>query len=241
MKRLSIILVAALSAFAIGIIAASVWFSQPPRTTARNTPIALNETLRAQETIQLAPRNTNARRNLAAIKVINHDSEYPITETEFENLTSVAIDHELDLGDSIENQIIVLKSQPNDSRDFKIEQRFETSMTVSDEGPHIDLTGWKHFTSEWREIKKLDSHRFLTSKTSDADRVRFPKVTKKQIYDAILKASDREWAEKARGCASPNSEPCGVGVSTVSLRISARENNAWSVIHQINFLIPMGC
>ena len=112
---------------------------------------------------KISPKKT---RHLAAIEIQRFDPEFEVEETKIEDLSSKPINFDLDLSHSIENQIIVLHPFLNDAREFKIEQQFETSMSVSDEGPHIDLTDWRHYTSDWQEIKKLEGNRFLTSKIS---------------------------------------------------------------------------
>jgi hypothetical protein len=233
MKRFIIRIIATLITFLIGIAAASAWLPQlqPAVNDVKPSPIQ-------QRVVEIPAHKP---KDLAAIEILRYDPELPITETKIENLAAKETDIELDLGESIENQIIALNTYPNDLREFKVEQQFETSMTVMDEGPHMDMVDWKHFTSDWREIQRMEGNRFLTSQISEADNLRFPKVTSKEIYQAVLKGGDRKWAEHARSCKNANDYPCGVTTSRISLRIMAKEDGRWNVIHRINFKIPMGC
>lgn len=180
-------------------------------------------------------------KHLAAIEIVRFDPEIEVGEIKVEDLSVKPIDFDLDLGNSIENQIIALHPYRNDSREFKIEQQFETSMSISDEGPHLDLTDWKHYTSDWQEIKRLEGNRFLTPKISESDYQRFPKVTSKEIYNAVLKWSGKRWANHARSCKTANDGACLVSVSRISFRIKAKENGRWNIIHNINVFVPMGC
>ena len=180
-------------------------------------------------------------RYLEAIEIAQFDPEFVIDETSFQDLSDKPIDFDLDLGHTIENQIIALHPYPDDSREFKIEQQFETSMTVSEEGPHTDLIGWKHYTSDWKEIKRLEGNRFLTSKINESDQERFPKVTSKEIRNVILKAGGKSLADYARSCKTPRDYPCSVALSRISFRILAKENGKWNIIHKINVFVPMGC
>jgi hypothetical protein len=184
---------------------------------------------------------TKNPRNLAAIEIKRFDPEFEVEEIKVEDLSDKPMDFDLDLSHSIENQIIALHPYPNDSREFKVEQQFETSMSVSEEGPHLDLTDWKHYISDWQEIKRLEGNRFLTSKISESDYERFPKVTSKEIYEAVLKRGGKRLADYARSCKTSNDAPCLVGISRISFRIKAKENGKWNVIHKINVFIPMGC
>lgn len=47
-----------------------------------------------------------------------------------------------ELGESIEGQILKVDNLTLD--ELKIEQRYETSISIQNEGPHCDLTNWKH-------------------------------------------------------------------------------------------------
>ncbi|HAK31782.1 MAG TPA: hypothetical protein DCO90_21680, partial [Sphingobacterium sp.] len=55
------------------------------------------------------------------------------------------VEIEAEVGESIEGTYISILS--DQVRDLKVEQRYETSVTIMNEGPHCDLTEWKHFNS----------------------------------------------------------------------------------------------
>ena len=172
-----------------------------------------------------------------------HDPEFEIEErriaVESDGPRETNID--LELGESIENQLVYLHS-PDQKLDYKIEQQFETSMAIGDEGPHYDMTHWKHYTSPWTEITRVSHTRFVTSKLSEADNSRFPNVTRDEIVSAFKKdGADNRWLDLARSCAGPNGGPCYVSVNRISLRISVKEENKWKPVHTLNFSIPMGC
>ena len=235
MKRFTFKIFIVLVIFVSGVAAAFVWDFYPQLAAVKENGSVL-------AALQATPKNAVAQtKNLAAIEIARYDSESEIKETKLEHLTAREITRELGLGENIENQVIALHPFPNDLREFKVEQQFETSMTIMDEGPHYDLTDWKHYISDWQEIQKLAENRFLTSKIDEADSIKFPKVTSKEIYRAVSKNGDEKWVEHARLCKSPNDYPCGVSVSKISFRIMAKENGVWGVIHRINFIIPMGC
>ena len=206
-------------------------------------PVSIESTVPTNSVNPVYQQKTSPKitRHLAAIEIVRFDPEFELEATKFEDLSDKEINFDLDLGNSIENQIIALHPFLNDGREFKIEQQFETSMSVSDEGPHLDLTDWRHYTSDWQEIKKLEGNRFLTSKISESDYQRFPKVSSKEIYNAVLKRSGKRWANYAKSCKTPNDGPCLVGVSRISFRIKAKESGNWKVVHTINVFVPMGC
>lgn len=152
----------------------------------------------------------------------------------------------LTLGEEIENQIIVLRPTPHVSAEFKVEQRFVTSMAIGDEGPHLDLTDWKHYRSPWKETERFAADKFRTLIFDEDPNTTFPAATKEEIYQAVRRASaeypdENRWLELARECESPTDEPCYVGVSRIEFRIKVREGNGWRVVKRLEFDVPLGC
>ena len=66
------------------------------------------------------------------------------------NKDTVNID--IDLGETIEGKIIRIKHHV-DYKNIQLFQRHENSITIMDEGPHCDLTDWKHYYSSWKPLK----------------------------------------------------------------------------------------
>ena len=150
----------------------------------------------------------------------------------------------LELGENIENELLVLRSAVKQT--FKIEMQHETSMAIGDEGPHIDLVDWKHYTSPWRTIKPgvggVDDNKYLVPQIPEAEFTRFPSVTTKEIVAALRKTgAEKRWLNLARTCTGPNRGPCYVSTSRISIRISVKQNTGWKIAHTLNFSIPMGC
>lgn len=178
---------------------------------------------------------------LSVIELKPYDKKYPIMPVKLSKLSRKIIPYEVELGETTENQLIVLHPRPNVLNEFKIEERFETSLTVMGEGPHLDLLNWKHYYSTWRELKKVGKNRFLTPTISEAEASKFPKVSAKEIQNAILKYGDKWWLEHARKVKSPHDSPCGVGISKIWYRILVKNGDQWVVINTIAVDVPMGC
>jgi len=60
-----------------------------------------------------------------------------------------------------------------------------SSMSISAEGPHLDLMGWRHFDSTWTRLVSLDAKRFRTLKSDQMEASRFPSTTKSEIIGAL--------------------------------------------------------
>jgi hypothetical protein len=238
----------ALITFVIGLSAVASWYGQRKRVTIKVDPVIVSKDFDVPPTENPPPGETTTiasesrqSKYLQGIEIVQHDTERTFTQMKFENTAAEKIDVDLDLGDDIENQLIILRPSYASREGLKIEQQFETSFQVYGEGPHVDLTEWKHYRSPWRELRSIGDNMFLTQTISEAEASRFPAVTKAQIYRAVLNAGDERWAEEARTCKTLTSAPCSVGVSRISFRIKVKEEGRWKVVNRLNFMIPMGC
>ena len=167
-------------------------------------------------------------------------------ETTFE-ITSDVIRVNLAVGETSAHAIMLI-SASDASTEFKIEQQYETSLTISAEGPHMDLVHWKHYLSPWSEIEKTGDLEFRSRQVFGNE---FPMTSRTEIIEAArneLKLwsqqgfdAEENWIERAGQCDDPWTEPCGVGVSKVRLKIKVREAGDWKDIQMIEFVVPMGC
>lgn len=123
---------------------------------------------------------------------------------------------------------------------LKLEQRYETSLSVQDEGPHLDLVQWKHFVSDWVEVlpRKAGIYRSLLISQEEANR--FPSIELSSVLDEI-KRQDPNWLNVVKNAKSIRDYPFSIGVSTVSFRISVFTGNKWIPVHVVHCLHPMGC
>lgn len=151
---------------------------------------------------------------------------------------------ELDLGEPIAQIFGVV---PRMNLTFRMEQQIETSLSISDEGPHLDLRDWNHWTSGWKEVEMKDPLRFVPEEPG-GENLPFPRVTTEEIAAAVTDLlkddpnSDSEgWISLARQCRSENDGPCIVTVSEVRLRISVKNGADWKPVQLIRLIVPMGC
>lgn len=176
-----------------------------------------------------------------AIEITSHEEVDEIAHRSFKNLSAHPIYVDLDLSEGIGNEVLVRLRGVDPRHEFKIEQQYETSLAVSNEGPHLDLTDWKHYRSEWREIKNLGDGQFLTLKLSEAESNRFPKVTLREVYREVLKRGGEGWARLVGESKTINEGALYVGVSKFSLRVKVKEDGEWVVLKLLEFSLPMGC
>ena len=131
----------------------------------------------------------------------------------------------------------------DESTQFRVFERYRTSMTVMGEGPHLDLVNWRHFDSEWMPLEQLTQRKFRTLAAERMDTEKFPATTKEELVAAARKAAG-DWPEAidlAKTCAGPNKAPCAVGVSSVYFRIEMLVGDVWTKVGVVEVMIPMGC
>ncbi len=170
------------------------------------------------------------------IEILNIKEDERTRNYKFFDLSKDTILIKMDLAETIENRYVFLTPLTEKYEEFEIEQQYETSMAISGgNGGHYDLLDWKHYTSEWQKINKINKVKFQTLMYNKEDWKRFPKVTLdelKQVTKDIIKRKE---------CQSPNDSPCYVTISTMRLRITGKIDSKWNQLIIFEFKLPMGC
>jgi hypothetical protein len=190
--------------------------------------------------------SAQGQRYLRAIEVFSSgvpggSADKPVAPKRFVALDKRKIAAELELGEGIEGYDVVLRPRPGVAAEFKVEQRIETSMTIQNEGPHLDLIDWKHYYSPWVPLDELGANRYRVREVSEQDKTSFPAAGPEEIRAAVRSAGGEEWARLVKNVRRPGDAPAAVGVSKISLRVSVRDGSGWRVISLIEFSVPMGC
>jgi hypothetical protein len=146
----------------------------------------------------------------------------------------------LELGETIEGQLISLSSEQ--LTDFTIEQRYETSVSIMNEGPHCDLTDWKHFYSDWKQLQLNKTGQFICAKYSEKEYEKFPKISIDDLKKKVKEQCGDEWLKLVEKVKTPTEYPSGVSISRYYLRITGqRKDNGQTVTKLIVIETPMGC
>lgn len=148
----------------------------------------------------------------------------------------------LGLGEYVDNSEVTLNF-PDASVRYRILQRYRTSMSVSAEGPHLDLVDWRHFDSPWTPLERLGALRFKTLPGDQMEHSRFPTTSRSEIVKAVRRRAG-DWPavlELAKSCRSPHDGACWVGISSMYLRIQKHNRGRWADVGMVELRIPMGC
>lgn len=164
----------------------------------------------------------------------------PFDNKDLETIFTDKAEFTADLGETLESSVIVIDTEKY--KDIEIFQAVETSLTIMDEGPHCDLTNWKHYTSDWRKVKELKLNTFQVTSYNNNEFKQFPKVSIQEVMDAARKHCGEGWAKHIKDIKSIYDYPCDVGVSSYFLKIKATDKASRQRIERtIKISIPMGC
>ena len=145
-----------------------------------------------------------------------------------------------ELGETIEGQLISISS--DQLTGLTVEQRYETSVTIMNEGPHCDLTDWKHFYSDWKRLKAKNSGQFICDKYSEKEYEKFPKISIDDLKQKVKDQCGDEWLKLLEKVKTPTEYPSGVGISRYYLKVTGqRKDNGQTVTKFIIIETPMGC
>lgn len=150
---------------------------------------------------------------------------------------------DLDLAEYVDSSEVELNFRDS-SVSYRMFQRYRTSMSISAEGPHLDLVDWRHFDSPWIPLDSLGNKRFRTLPANQMEDSRFPSTTKSDIVKEVRKRVGKDWPELlklAKDCRGPNDGACRVGISSIYLRIQKKIRGGWIDVGWVEFRIPMGC
>ena len=145
-----------------------------------------------------------------------------------------------EVGELIEGQLISISSEL--FSDFKVEQRYQTSITIMNEGPHCDLIEWKHFYSEWKNLKAIKSGQFKGDKYSEKESEKFPKITMEELREAVREHCSEDWVMLLDNATKPTEYPSAVAISRYFLRITGKRKVDGQMVTKIIIIeTPMGC
>jgi len=188
-----------------------------------------------------------------------NEEEVQNTNIHFEELTVTIggytgnyIDHDLtkinkdtaflfsELGSTIEGQVLVVLFE--NLSQVKVEQSYETSVTISKEGPHCDLLNWKHYYSEWKTLKINENGQFICEIYTQEDNEKFPKIEIVDLQQEVKEQCGDDWQLLINDIKSPTEYPSSVSISRYFLKVTGqRKDNGQLITKIIVIESPMGC
>lgn len=191
-----------------------------------------------------AVHNTNESNTITKIKfnelVIAINGMAIFDAEKMERIQKDTAEIEAEVGETIEGRTISISSEQLIG--LNIEQRYETSVTIMNEGPHCDLIDWEHFNSNWKSLKQNSNGQFVGDKYTEEDYNTFPEVSMDELKQTVKEQCGEDWFKLLKKTNSPREYPCAISISRYFLRIvGKRKDNGQKVTKLIIIKTPMGC
>lgn len=150
---------------------------------------------------------------------------------------------EVYFGDDLSNGMIVIKPDTDSGARgvFRISIQLETSMSLGDGGPHLDLVDWKHCTTEWQALSSAGQRRFKVPALSSISTDCFPDVSTEEIRAEIFKQGGERWVEVYDQARINGYDATYIDVSTVRFKVEQQIENEWVPVTTLEMALPMGC
>lgn len=138
----------------------------------------------------------------------------------------------VELGSEVEGRL--LRIDPELDATLSVFQSYETSVSVTKEGPHCDLL-------DWEQLEEQEGY-FQLVRYTPVDREKFVEVRMDEVETAVRNQCGDEWVADLDGVTSVNDYPVGVGISQIRLKVVVAPADGSQPIERfIIFKIPMGC
>lgn len=154
----------------------------------------------------------------------------------------------LELGDEVYGATLQLQPATPGAT-WRVRVQYETSLGLSAEGPHLDLTDWKHCVSDWEVAEAVDAVSFVLPTPSAEQHACFPSYTRAELEQAVRAyavaqgdpAMADDWIPRiGEGDALGTVVPF-VAISAVRVRVEVLRKGKWVEVTTVGFLPPMGC
>ncbi|MBK7129909.1 MAG: hypothetical protein IPM74_04605 [Crocinitomicaceae bacterium] len=146
----------------------------------------------------------------------------------------------VELGWDVEG--IQISYQTENITDIKISQRYETSVSISDEGPHCDMINWKHYTSPWHQLTPDTNGIYITDDYDSDDNSKFPDVSMAEFKQAVREHCDEFYEGLIANNQSVNELPSHSSISRVFFSVTGKDKKTGKKISKLLiFEIAMGC
>jgi len=150
-------------------------------------------------------------------------------------------DLDFELGISLEGAEIEFLSEGTIRSDVELHIQYETSVTIMDDGPHLDLLDWKHHSTEWIELTTNEDGRFVLPMFGSEQLSEFPEVTPEELRSAVHAAGGERWSSLMKEKGGVHEFPAAIGISALRLKFVNTSAAPAIRYYVIEFPVPMGC
>ncbi|WP_186826846.1 SH3 domain-containing protein [Seonamhaeicola algicola] len=150
------------------------------------------------------------------------------------------IDAIIEMGETVEGKTIRVRHHSK-YKSIKVFQRHENSISIQAEGPHCDLTDWKHFYSAWEPLKAKKAGVFETITYSNKAQNKFISVDVSEFKNAVKEHCGEVWYNMIKDEKKINKGASSIGVSKIYFKVIFTTMFDETIEKTIAFNVPMGC
>lgn len=207
--------------------------------------IPLNDTSKYYDSIPLKAMNiVNDPESEDTLKLIFSDFqiEFPHLSTFDNDKIQIKDTTELflDLESSVDSALLIIKGKNITS--ISLTEQFQTTVSIQDEGPHIELYDWKNYQSDWTKVDSISPFVYRLKYIPEQKSEKFPEFSKTELINAALKYGDEHWSNLIKN------PPVGgwkdyfwIGVGVRRIKIIGISNTG-KPINKLLIIYPaMGC
>ena len=185
---------------------------------------------------QLDASSPRSAKSIESIKISGADQpECDFVITDFDQISKT-----VDLDLECFSDIFRIMIQGTAKQNYSVEYRFETSITVQNEGPHIDLNNWKHYRSPWTTAQVNQAKQFVCELPKGLVSKKFPDVEMSEVRKTLAKI-DPTWLDLIKHTKSVTEYPLDVGISRIYFRIYAKQGKGRRLVQAICYNVSLGC
>ncbi len=146
----------------------------------------------------------------------------------------------------LEAHTLILEPASAEPTPFRVKQQSQSSFTIPNSGPHLDLLDWKHGKSDWVELEETSPNEFALAELTDPP---LPHYTPAELEQAVMRKlkelgqdsgeQKAEWFKALKEC---QKEPglCVHGSRRV-LQIEAQMDGRWVPLSTVTIDKSLGC
>jgi hypothetical protein len=145
-----------------------------------------------------------------------------------------------ELGSDFDSQKFIINLSSN-IKSIEIFENFRSVLTISNEGPHLDLYNWKGYESSWFPVKVINQKEFSLKEITIEEGRQFPEFTKEELI-TLADKEDKSWGNLIRKPYNGNwKDSYAIGVGLRRLKIITINNKGEKKTQYLIAYIPMGC
>ena len=161
-------------------------------------------------------------------------------DNEIDQIQKDTVQINAQFGEQIEGQLISISS--NLLTGLTLEQRYETSVSILNEGKSCHLTDWKHFYSDWKQLKLNNSGQFIFEEYAEKEAEKFPEINIDDLKQKVKDHCGNEYLILVENVKTITDYPIDVSISRYYLKVTGQRKDNGETVSKLIILIPtMGC